>query len=58
MATSSFTNKFKLPYNKRAIKAFIELLEKPKERKVEGNGISMEEEKIYKEKLFNTLSLL
>lgn len=58
MATSSFTNKFKLPYNKRAIKAFIELLENPKEIKIESNKISSEEVKKYKEKLFNILSLL
>ncbi len=58
MATSSFTKKFKLPYNKRSIKAFIELFEHPKERKIESNKISSEEVKKYKEKLFNILSLL
>jgi hypothetical protein len=45
MATSSFTKKFKLPYNKRAIKAFIELFEHPKEIKIESNKILSEEVK-------------
>ncbi len=58
MATSSFTKVFKLPYNKQAVNSFIELLEKPKEIKIECKNQSSEEEKESREKLFKTLASL
>ncbi len=57
MATSSFTNSFKLPCNAKAIKAFVKLLEEQKTIEIKCN-ISSKEEKESREKLLHTLASL
>jgi len=54
MATSSFTNTFKLPCNKKAINAFVKLLEEPKCIKIQCNSSVLEKES--REKLLHTLA--